>query len=577
MSKIAPLQRFRAVRGAGEGSERSEPVKPRLEDFFAGTATTCACARVEPRQNPLRRRPWPVSPPPVRPPAGPAPQAHPPPPPATAVPRPTSPGRHPGAPAAGPRLLLPPPPASTRSRVLLLLALFVLAQLAVGFWASRRIGSEDDYLVAGRRLGPFLATTSIFATWFGAESCIGAAGNAYSHGLRADTTEPFAYGLCLVLMGVFFAARLHSERITTLADFFRRRFGAGPERLAAVLLLPSSLLWAAAQVRAFGHIVATNSDGALAEATGTWIAAAVAVVYTVSGGLLADVYTDVVQGALLLLGIAALAIAVWCNMPAVADTGTAVAAAAAVEAEAIGGLAIVESWALPICGSIVAQEALSRCLAARSPSIARRAAIAGGALYLVVGVVPLAMGVVGPRLAPDLADPEALLPHLSAQLLPPALNLLFAGALISAILSTVDSCFLVAASIVVRNLLPHREGSAGNLARARCAAALAGAVALALALSGWNVKQLIEQASGFGSAGVFVLAVFGVYSRLGGPRAAAGALLGGLGSWILGGYAFPDHVPYPYLTSLGVAFCGFAVGAVADRLARTSRRTGAVP
>lgn len=461
--------------------------------------------------------------------------------------------------------------------MLILLALFVLAQLGVGFWASRRIGNEDDYLVAGRRLGPFLATTSIFATWFGAESCIGAAGNAYSNGLRADTTEPFAYGLCLVLMGLFFAARLHAERITTLADFFRRRFGAGPERLAAVLLLPSSLLWAAAQVRAFGHIVATNSDGALSEATGTWIAAAVAVVYTVSGGLLADVYTDVVQGALLLLGIAALAIAVWCNLPTVADAAPVAAAATVGDAEAIGAFAIAESWAIPICGSIVAQEALSRCLASRSPSIARRAAIAGGGLYLVVGVVPLAMGVVGPRLAPGLADPEALLPHLGAQLLHPALNLLFAGALISAILSTVDSCFLVAASIVVRNLLPHRDASAGNLARARCAAALAGAVALALALSGWNVKELVEQASGFGSAGVFVLAVFGCYTGVGGPRAAVGALLGGLGAWILGGYALPEHVPYPYLTSLVAALTGFAAGAFADRLAAASQRTGAVP
>jgi Na+/proline symporter len=457
--------------------------------------------------------------------------------------------------------------------VLILLGLFVLAQLAVGFWASRRIGNEDDYLVAGRRLGPFLATTSIFATWFGAESCIGAAGNAYEHGLRADTTEPFAYGLCLVLMGLFFAARLHAERITTLADFFRARFGAGPERLVALLLLPSSLLWAAAQVRAFGHIVATNSDGALAESTATWIAAAVAVVYTVSGGLLADVYTDVVQGALLLLGIAALAIAVWCNVPADAVP----AAIATGAAEPIGGFAIAESWAIPLCGSIVAQEALSRCLAARSPAIARRSAIAGGALYLAVGVVPLAIGVVGPRLAPGLADPETLLPRLATQLLPPALNLLFAGALISAILSTVDSCFLVAASIVVRNLLPRRDASASNLARARLAAALAGAAALALALSRWNVKELVEQASGFGSAGVFVLAVFGVYSRLGGPRAAVGALLGGLGSWLLGSYAAPDHVPYPYLTSLAVALSGFAVGAVADRMNAARRSTGAMP
>jgi Na+/proline symporter len=670
MSKIAPLQRVRAVRGAGEGSERSEVVKPRLEDFCAAIASVPA-QRGLPHPGANRRavkfgaarvrgaacRPSPLVALRVAtaaagaarlPPAGPVPRGSalpaPPPSPSPGHPSPFAARPH-GRTAADTRrptrwrcalvaplphraravpdriaarvarrlagrfggpsrhataALLPRRLASTRSGVLPLLALFVLAQLGVGLWASRRIGTEDDYLVAGRRLGPFLATTSIFATWFGAESCIGAAGNAYSNGLQPDTTEPFAYGLCLVLMGLFFAARLHGERITTLADFFRRRFGAGSERLAAVLLLPSSLLWAAAQVRAFGHIVASNSDGALTEVTATWIAAAVAVVYTVSGGLLADVYTDVVQGALLLLGIAALAIAVWCNVPEVAAAGPAAAAAAAAGPTSV--LAIAESWSIPLCGSVVAQEVLSRCLAARTPTIARRAALAGGAIYLLVGVVPLAIGLVGPRLAPDLADPEALLPRLGAQLLPSGLNLLFAGALISAILSTVDSCFLVAAAIVVRNLMPHRGPSAathaptgnddrdsgasaqdpaaaastaGNLARARMAAGAAGGVALALALSRWNVKELVEQASGFGSTGVFVLAVFGVYTRFGGPRAAVGALLAGLGSWIVGGYVATDHVPYPYLTSLAAALAGFAGGGLLDR--RADRRVAATP
>ncbi len=445
--------------------------------------------------------------------------------------------------------------------------LFVLVQVGVGLWASRRIGTEDDFLVAGRRLGPGLAAASIFATWFGAESCIGAAGNAYAHGVHWDTTEPFAYGLCLVGMGLFFAARMHAARVTTLADFVAQRFGAGPERLAAVLLLPSSLLWAAAQVRAFGHVVASNADGLISESAATWLAAAVAIVYTVSGGLLADVYTDVVQGALLLLGLAVLGIAVWNHLPLAPAEAAAAASAAAAAPTNLGVLDVLEAWAIPICGSIVAQEALSRCLAARTPSIARRAALTGGAIYLVAGLVPLAIGVVGPRLMPGLEDPEALLPRLSGTLLTPALNLVFAGALISAILSTVDSCLLVAASIVVRNLSPHgRDASERRrLLFARCAAATAGLIALALALSRWNVKELVEQASGFGSAGVFVLAVFGTYSRIGGPRAAVASLTCGLVSWVLGGYVFDDHVPHPYLTSLAAALLGFAAGTALDR------------
>lgn len=458
--------------------------------------------------------------------------------------------------------------------MLALLLAFVLVQVGVGLWASRRIGTEDDYLVAGRRLGPWLAASSIFATWFGAESCIGAAGNAYTHGLAWDTTEPFAYGLCLVGMGLFFAARMHRAQVTTLADFVAQRFGGGPERLAAILLLPSSLLWAAAQVRAFGHVVATNADGLMSETSATWLAAGVAIVYTVSGGLLADVYTDVVQGVLLLLGLAVLGVVVWQHVPPPAAVADAAATAAAAGAEPLDLLGVVEAWAIPICGSIVAQEALSRCLAARTPSIARRAALAGGAVYLIVGLVPLSIGVVGPQLAPGLADPETLLPHLSGSLLPTALNLVFAGALISAILSTVDSCLLVAASIVVRNLAPRRaEGVSERrrIAFARLAAAAAGCVALGLALSRWNVKELVEQASGFGSAGVFVIAVFGSYSRIGGPLAAICCLVGGLGSWVLGGYVFADSVPYPYLVSLATALAGFALGAAVDRFRSGSR------
>ena len=239
--------------------------------------------------------------------------------------------------------------------MLLLLFAFVGLQLAVAVALMRRIRSEDDSLVAGRRLGTGLAATSIFATWFGAESCCGAAGRAYEGGLSWNAPEPFAYGARLVLTGLPFAARLWRLRITTMADFFSRRFGPSSERLAAVLLMPSSLLWAGAQIRAFGQVVAVNSDGALEIEASIAIAAVIAVAYTACGGLLADVYTDVIQSAVLLMGIAALAFAVWSNMPETAASASPPPAAPTVP-PATSWWAELEAWAIPICGSVVAQE-----------------------------------------------------------------------------------------------------------------------------------------------------------------------------------------------------------------------------
>lgn len=457
--------------------------------------------------------------------------------------------------------------ADTGRPVLVALAALVLVQLAIGLLAARRIRTEDDYLLAGRRLGPVLASASIFATWFGAESCIGAAGSAYAEGITAHTTEPFAYGLCLILMGLLFAARLWRQRVTTLADFFAARFGSTTERVAALLLLPSSLLWAAAQIRAFGHIVAANSGGMLDPATATWIAAAVAIVYTVAGGLLADVYTDLLQGMLLLVGLGALGLAVLAH-PAAGDAPIAGASTAVAAARVVASpWSIAESWAVPICGSIVAQEALSRTMAARSATVARNSAMVGGAVYVLAGLIPLAIGVVGPRLVPNLEDPETILPHAAQTLLPWGLNLLFAGALVAAILSTVDSCLLVTSSIVTRNLLPRGLAATGptRLAIARLAAVAAGVIALALACTDWNVKDLVTEASGFGSAGVFVLAVVGCYGRFGRAGAANACLAAGLATWVVGRYLAPDHVEHPYLWSLVAAGGGFVVGSLLDR------------
>ena len=188
--------------------------------------------------------------------------------------------------------------------VLACVLLYIVAQLGIAFWFSHRNRNEEDYLLAGRSLGPWMATFTVFATWFGAETCVGAAGEAYAHGISGVIADPFGYSAGIVLSGLLFAGLLWKRGIVTLADLFRQRYGIGVERLAAVIMVPGSVMWAAAQIRAFGQVLASASDlGLLAAIT---LAAAVVIAYTAIGGMWADAVTDLVQGIVLIAGVLAL-------------------------------------------------------------------------------------------------------------------------------------------------------------------------------------------------------------------------------------------------------------------------------
>jgi Na+/proline symporter len=442
---------------------------------------------------------------------------------------------------------------------------YVLAQLLVGAWVSRRIATEEDYLVAGRSLGYGLGIFTIFATWFGAETCIGAAGAIYEEGISGGSADPFGYALCIFAMGLFFAVPLWRRKLTTIADLFRSRFSAGVEQFAVLLMVPTSLLWAAAQIRAFGQVLAASSD--LGVGITITVAAVVVILYTVSGGLLADAITDFIQGIALIVGLLVLWTVVFS-----ADGFDALASVDPSRLQLFGGgerslLEVAESWAVPIFGSVVAAELVARVIACRSPSVARRACIAAGSLYLLIGIVPVTLGLVGGQLLPGLEHAEQVLPLLALERLPPILYMLFAGALVSAILSTVDSALLVSASLVAHNIIvPLRPGitESGRVRIARVGVAVFGVLAYVLALYAEGVYDLVEQASAFGSAGIVVIVSFGLFTRFGGAASAFAALGTGLVVWVIGSYAL--DLPFAYIAALGSAILAyFVVAAVEPR------------
>ena len=440
--------------------------------------------------------------------------------------------------------------------------LYILLQLLIGVYFSRKISNEADYLLAGRSLGPVLAGLSVFATWFGAETCIGAAGSVYESGWAGATIDPFGYTVCLLVMGLVFAQQLWRRNLTTLADLFGQRYSDKVQTLAVGLIAPTSVMWAAAQIRAFGQVLSAVSGFELEMTIG--VAAFVVILYTMYGGLMADVVTDSVQGVALMVGLFLL---LWL----VVEAGGGIAASLTrIEPErlVLSGtsekpmLQIVEQWAIPVCGSVLSQELVARVLASRSPRVARAACLGGGILYLGVGLVPVLIGLLGAQTLPGLEHPEQILPQLAAQHFNTVLYIVFAGALISEILSTVDSALLAAGSLFSHNfivpLFKQRSESA-KVRTTRLTVLFCGIAAFFLALQADRVYTLVEEASAFGSAGIFVVVTFGLFSAFGGAVSAMATMAVGVTAWMLGHSILP--IATPYLTSLAAALvCYLVVG-----------------
>jgi len=446
--------------------------------------------------------------------------------------------------------------------VLLMLALgaYVLLNLVVGVWASRRTVDDTDYLVAGRRLGLFAVGMSVFATWFGGETVLASTGIIAAEGLSGARAEPIGYALCLILAALFVAGSLRSAGYLTLADFFRHRFGVRAEVGAALVSIPTSVIWGAAQLLALGTILSVVTELPL-----EWTLVGVTVlvlVYTLLGGLLASVMTDLLQGGIILAGLVILLVVLF------QQAGGVTEALLLIQPEQLQIVAPGESWwgrldafAIPILGSIVAQELISRFLGARSAKIAVRGGLMAGGLYLAVGMVPLILGLVGPGLGFDSEAQDFFLPTLAAELLPSGLFVIFLGALFSAILSTVDSALLAAAALATRNLYARfrpQAASKERLKAARWLTVVAGLSAYGIARSGDSIYGLVELASSLGSAGLLVALMVGIHSRIGGEKAALGALIGGLA-----GMGFAELVfslPAPFITSIGTAMAGYLLG-----------------
>lgn len=445
------------------------------------------------------------------------------------------------------------------STAFLVLVLYLALQFGLGIYISTKVKSEADYFVAGRGFSLGIVAVSLFATWFGAETTIGSSGAVYAEGLSGSRADPFGYGLCLVLCGYFIASKIWDKESVTLSDFYRERYGVWVEQLGVWILSISSLIWAAAQLRAFGQVISATTDFDLNTTIALGFFCVVA--YTLLGGLIGDMITDVIQAFVIGLGLLILVFVVVQQNPNWSEL---------IEAQPLERFSLrgaeeswwmrVERWAIPILGSLVAQEVIARLFSANSKRTAVRACYLGAGLYLLFGSIPVFLGMLGPELLVVDGESEQFLIQLAKAYLSPVLYGLFLGAIISALLATIDSILLAVGALVGHNFLIPQLGIKSEKAKlilSRSVVMGAGVIVYGLAVHSTGIYDLLETASSFGTSGILVITVLGLWTSWGGQKSAFFTLVAGMLAT-----PFAEHVldaETPFIISVCFALVTFSL------------------
>jgi Na+/proline symporter len=128
------------------------------------------------------------------------------------------------------------------------IVIILIIRMIIGLWASKRVETNVDYVLAGRRLPLWMAAPSIMATWFAAETLMGSANEAYLYGFQGVVFDPFGATLCLIIAGVFVVRLARRAQYVTIMDFFQHRYGTAMSVIGTVTQIITYFGWTAAQI-----------------------------------------------------------------------------------------------------------------------------------------------------------------------------------------------------------------------------------------------------------------------------------------------------------------------------------------
>jgi Na+/proline symporter len=168
--------------------------------------------------------------------------------------------------------------------------------------AATRVHNTKDFAVAGRHLPFYMVTATVFATWFGAEAVLGIPATFLNEGLHGVVADPFGSSMCLILVGLFFAAPLYRMNLLTIGDFYKKRYGRGVEVLTTLAIVISYLGWVGRRSPPSGWS-STWCRGRDQQAGGHVDRLLTILVYTLFGGMWAVAVTDFLQMIIIVIGM----------------------------------------------------------------------------------------------------------------------------------------------------------------------------------------------------------------------------------------------------------------------------------
>src|SRR5690242_11213098 len=353
--------------------------------------------------------------------------------------------------------------------VLSFVIVYLLLSVTVGLLAATRVHNVKDFAVAGRSLPVPIVMATVFATWFGAEAVMGISATFAKEGLRGVVADPFGSSLCLVLAGLFFAPRFYRLNLWTVGDYYRLRYDRRVEVLCTLCIVASYLGWVAAQFKVLGLVLNVVTQGTVSQSVGMIIGAVIVLTYTTFGGMFSVAILDFVQLSVIVGGLLYIA--------SVLSDATGGVGAVISHARDAGRLEFfpppsLKAW-IPfvgagvtmMLGSIPQQDVFQRITSAKDEQTAVRGSLLGGSLYFLFAFVPMFLAYSATLVDPAMfgalldKDPQLVLPTLIVQHTPIVAQIVFFGAVLSAIMSC-SSATLLAPSVafsenIVKGMVPH--------------------------------------------------------------------------------------------------------------------------
>ena len=460
-------------------------------------------------------------------------------------------------------------------------ALYLAVSVGIGLYAATRVHNTKDFAVAGRSLPLPVVTATVFATWFGAETVLGVSATFVKDGLGGVVADPFGASLCLVLAGLFFAPKLYRMGLLTIGDYYRLRYNRTVEVVTSIAIVISYLGWVAAQIKALGLVFNLVTGGAVSVEWGMVLGTAIVLTYTTFGGMFSVAFLDFIQMMVVMCGLLFIG---WLISGMTGGVGAVVAHAHAAgklqffPAEAKLGLWVpfIGAWMTMMLGSIPQQDVFQRITSARDEKTAVRGSVLGGSIYFVFAFVPMflayAATLVDPAMFGNLVknDSQLVLPTLILQHTPVFAQVIFFGALLSAIMSCSSATLLAPAVAfsenIVKGFYPGMSDKRFLLVMRVSLVVFALAVLLIALNSRLTIFQMVESAYKVTLVTAFIPLVFGLYCKRATTQGAYFAMTLGLSVWLSCEVFVKSEVWLAQIVGFIAAFAGMIAGSLLPQL-----------